>query len=230
MTQSPLPAQLLEALRRIDTCSLANAIEPFGVRLRNEGFTDGSIRAAHPQLPPVIGYAATLKVRSASPPTGARTYCDRTDWWDHVLAMPAPRFLVVQDVGTRIGFGALLGEVHINIIRALGCVAAATNGSVRDLAASAALGFPLFSGSVAVSHSYVHIVEFGTPVEVSSLLVHPGALLHADRHGVLAIPHEIAARLPDEAARLAERERAIVEYCRSPEASVAKLRELVSRS
>ena len=37
----PLTPEQLEALRRLDACTLANAIETFDVRLRNEGFTDG---------------------------------------------------------------------------------------------------------------------------------------------------------------------------------------------
>ena len=33
-----LPPEQLEALRRLDACTLANAIETFHQRLRNEGF------------------------------------------------------------------------------------------------------------------------------------------------------------------------------------------------
>ena len=40
---APSPAWL-DALRALDTCAVANAIESFGARLRNEGFADGSIR------------------------------------------------------------------------------------------------------------------------------------------------------------------------------------------
>ena len=38
--ENMLSPQQLEALRGLDSCALANAIEPFGVRLRNQGFTD----------------------------------------------------------------------------------------------------------------------------------------------------------------------------------------------
>ena len=37
-----LTLEQLEALRRLDACTLANAIETFHERLRNEGFTDGA--------------------------------------------------------------------------------------------------------------------------------------------------------------------------------------------
>jgi hypothetical protein len=39
-----LTPEELEALRQLDACTLANAIETFHTRLRNEGFTDNSVR------------------------------------------------------------------------------------------------------------------------------------------------------------------------------------------
>ena len=41
----PLTPEQLEALRRLDACTLANAIETFHQRLRNEGFVAGGIVA-----------------------------------------------------------------------------------------------------------------------------------------------------------------------------------------
>src|SRR5208283_2387233 len=159
-----LTPEQLETLRRLDACTLANAIESFHKRLRNEGFTDGTVRCLFPRLQPMIGYAATIKVRGSAPPTTDGRYPDRTDWWDYVLSLPAPRVVVVQDVATKVGLGSLLGAVHINILRALGCEGAVTNGSVRDIPAAESLGFHLFAGSVSVSHAYVHIVEVGGAV------------------------------------------------------------------
>ena len=145
----------------MDACTLANAIETFHERLRNEGFADDSVRCLFPQLKPMVGYAATIKIRGSAPPTADGRYPDRTDWWDYILSLPAPRVVVVQDVATQVGLGSLLGAVHVNILRALGCVGAVTNGSVRDIPAAESLGFHLFAGSVSVSHAYVHIVELG---------------------------------------------------------------------
>ena len=166
-----LTSEQWEILRRLDACTVANAIETFDERLRNEGFTDSSVHCQFPQLPPTLGYAATVKVRGSAPPTADSRFPDRTDWWDYILALPAPRVVVVQDVATKVGLGSLLGAVHANILRALGCVGAVTNGAVRDLPAAEKLGFQLFSGSVSVSHAYVHIVEFGTPVEIGGLKI-----------------------------------------------------------
>jgi regulator of RNase E activity RraA len=226
--KNSLAPEVLEALRRIDACALANAIETFQLRLRNEGFASGATRCLCPQLPPMAGYAVTVKIRGSSPPTGARTYLERTDWWDYIQSVPGPRVVVVQDISTKPGLGALLGEVHVNLLKALGCVGAITNGAVRDLPAAAALGFPLFAGHLSVSHSYVHIVEIGTPVEIDGLTVNSGDLLQGDLHGFQSVPVEIAAELPAVAARIRAREQALIALCRAPGFSPDKLRAAVS--
>lgn len=217
----------LAALRAIDTCTLANAIETFKVRLRNEGFTDASIRALTPFPSPVVGYAVTARIRCSNPPPEGGAYKDRTDWWSHVLSLPGPRIAVIEDIDARPGLGSFLGEVHSRILQALGCVAAVTNGSVRDLPAIGASGFQVFANHVSVSHAYAHVVEFGVPVTVAGLEVRPGDLLHADSHGLLSVPKDIAAELPAAAARLTERERRVLELCDRGQPSIEQLREAV---
>ena len=227
-TMTPLlnPKQF-EALRRLDTCTVANAIETFEVRLRNEGFADGTVRCMFPRLEPMLGYAVTARIRSSTPPPDGRAYLDRTDWWNHILSVPAPRVVVIQDIDSRPGLGAFFGEVHANILIALKCAGVVTNGAVRDLPAVEALGFPFFAGNVAVSHAYVHIVDVGGIVEVGGLKIAPGDLVHGDCHGVLSIPGQIAADIPDAAARLDAKERKLIGACRAADFSVEKLRGTV---
>lgn len=224
-----LTPEQMEILSRLDACTLANAIETFHERLRNEGFTDNSVHCLFPHLPPMLGYAATLKIRGSAPPTAAGPYEEHTDWWDYVLSLPAPRVVVVQDVGSKPGLGSLLGTVHINILHALGCVGAVTNGAVRGLAAAEKLRFPLFAGSVSVSHAYVHITEFGTPVEVGGLKIQSGELLHGDLHGVQSIPADIASKIPAAAAEIVAREQELVTLCQSSEFTVEKLRAAITK-
>src|SRR5664280_3129294 len=179
---SILTPEQLEALRRWDACTLANAIETFHERLLNEGFADHTVRCLFPHLQPMLGYAATIKIRGSAPPTTDGSYADRTDWWDYVLSVPAPRVVIVQDVATRPGLGSLVGAVHMNILRALNCVGVVTNGSVRSISAAERAGFHLFAGSVSVSHAYVHIIDIGKPIEIGGLKVQSGDLLHGDLH------------------------------------------------
>lgn len=227
---NPLTSEQLEALRRLDTCTVANAIETFEVRLRNEGFVDSSVRCVFPKLPPMLGYAATVKIRASNPPPEGHSYPDRTDWWNYVLTIPAPRVVVIQDVDRKPGRGAFIGEVHANILLALGCAGAVTNGSVRDLPAVEAAGFHLFAGDVSVSHSYVHIVEIGGAVEIGGLNIQPGDLIHGDCHGVMSVPKDIAAQISSAAARIVEKEQELIALCRSSGFSLGKLREAVKEA
>lgn len=230
-----LTPEQFEALRRLDTCTVANAIESFNVRLRNEGFANNSrVHSIFTHLPPMLGYAVTGRIRSATPPITsslppARTlsFSHRTDWWDYILTIPSPRVVVLQDVDASPGVGAFMGEIHCAICRTLACVGYVTNGAVRDLNAIEPTGFYLFAGQAAISHSYVHIVDFGEPVEIGGLRVRPGGLLHGDRHGVQSVPKSIAAQIPDVAARHVKEELRIIELCGSPDFSLEKLREAV---
>jgi len=225
---SPLSPSELRALRLLDSCVVANAIETFSARLRNEGFADGSVHCLFPQLDPMVGYAATLKIRGSAPPMAGGLYSDRTDWWDYIISLPFPRVLVVQDVATRVGLGSFLGEVHMNIIKALGCVGAVTNGSVRDLQRAQSLGIQLFSGGISVSHAYVHIVEIGGPVEIAGVRINSGDLLHGDLHGFQTIPKKHASEIPSIAARIKAIEEPIIDLCQTVEFSIEKLREAVA--
>ena len=223
----PVDAAQIAALRLLDSSSVSNAIETFDVRLRNEGFTDGRIHCLFEALPPVVGYAVTARIHGSTPPPVGQTYNDRTDWWNYIVTVPAPRIVVIEDTDQRPGLGAMVGEVHANILRALGCVAIVTNGAVRDLPAVRELGLQLFAGCVTPSHAFAHIVDFGEPVEVAGLPVPSGELLFGDRHGIVSIPAGLAASLPSVVAAMRERERQVIELCRSPEFSAEKLRSVV---
>ena len=225
--KSILAPEQMEALRRLSTCKVSNAIETFDVRLRNTGFADASIRCIFKDFPPVVGYAATARVRTSIPPMQGHNYLDRTDWWNAILRIPPPRVVVVEDVEKQPGLGSFVGEVHANILGALGCVAVVTNGAVRDLPEVRSTGFQFFASNVAVSHAYAHVFQFGIPVEIGGLKIEPGDLLHGDQHGILKVPLEIAPRIPAVSHQLQEREQGLIAVCRSADFSLDKLHEFL---
>ncbi len=225
MTFDSLPPALLEELRGLSTCVVDSAIETFGLRLPNTGFADSRVRCMFPDLPTIVGYATTARIRSATPPIEGGTYYCRTDWWKQILAVPAPRIVVMEDADHPAGLGAFVGEVHANILKALGCAGAVTNGAVRDLPQVHAIQFPMFAGNISVSHAYAHVSGFGETVEVGGLKVSPGDVLLADVHGVVSIPMEIAARVPQVARQIRELRQKMTGLCRSPQFTVEKLNE-----
>jgi len=221
--QQPLSPDQLAAIRQFDTCTIANAIEHFGVRLRNEGFTRPGLHCVTGGSPSLLGYAATSKIRSADPPLIGSFYSDRTDWWAAIERLPVPRIAVIQDVDPSSGLGSALGEIHAAILKAFHCDGAITNGAVRDVSKIAGLPFPAFASSVSVSHSYCHMVSYGSAVEIFGLRIQYGTLLYADCHGVVSIPAEIAADLPRVAAGIRAKEQRIIDVCRSPGFSSERL-------
>jgi regulator of RNase E activity RraA len=85
------------------------------------------------------------------------------------------------------------------------------------------MDFHLFATGLTISHAYAHLVEFGRPVEIGGLRICSGDLLHADVHGVLSIPPGIADRIPATAESILDRERRILEHCRSQDFSLDQL-------
>ena len=226
--QGPLDYKTLLALQRLDTPTASNAIEGFNVRPRNQGFMRPEIRSIFPDLGAMVGYAVPAKIRAQQPQPQGGSYVDRSDWWDFIVSIPQPRVVVLEDLDDPPAVGSFWGEVNGSIHQALGCVGVVTNGGVRDLKEVHQMGFQFFAPHVVVSHAYVHMVEFGKPVSVGGLTIRPGELVHADQHGVHTIPVEIAKDIPEQAAKIFEREHRIIDFCHSPEFSLEGLKKLVS--
>ena len=216
---------MIDALRKISSPSIANAIETFNVRPRNQGFMSSEIRCLFPELGPLVGHVVTAVIRAEPQPLeGHRS--STFGWWDYVLSIPAPRVIVVHDLDEPRGQGAQWGEVQANIHKALGAVGTITDGSVRDLDEVRALGFQFAAAHVSVSHAYVHMVDFGLPVKLGGLWVKPGDLIHCDQHGAVTIPPDLVPKVADAVRRVEADERKIIEVCQSREFSADKLKEL----
>ncbi len=61
---APLPAALLEALARYDTPTICNAMEVVAPERRLIGYTTKPLVCPFPDLPPMVGYARTVTIRS----------------------------------------------------------------------------------------------------------------------------------------------------------------------
>jgi 4-hydroxy-4-methyl-2-oxoglutarate aldolase len=222
-TNRDLSYDELERLRQFDTCTLSNAIERLNVRPRNEGFISGAVKCRFPQLKPVIGYAVTARMRSSVTPVNGKYYYAHPEFWNYLASFSGPRILVILDGDQKPGLGALVGEAYARISRSFGCVACVTNGAVRDLPGIEALDYQVFAGSVAVSHAYAHLVDFGDAVEIGGLRISNGDLLHGDRHGVHMIPHRGAGELAALAEQVLREDRELFELTERKDFSAALL-------
>ena len=230
MNPEPISDAQLQQLGSLSTCIVASAIETFGVRLRNKGFTDSRVHCIFKDLPTTVGYAATARIRSSDPPMEGHSYYYRNDWWESILKTPPPRIAVIEDLDPSPGLGAFIGEVHANILLALGCVGVVTNGAVRDLVEVRKAGLQMFAGNVSVSHAYAHVFDFGGAVKVAGLTVHPGDLIQGDQHGVQTIPHEIAGHVPAKALEIMKHRKDLIAFCRSRHFTIEEFGRMIKES
>ncbi len=215
---APLTNEQITELCKITTPTIINAIETFDVQPRNAGFMNPQIRCIFPELGPMVGYAVTGKLCANKPADEEHAGLNH-EMWKHILATPAPRVVVIEDVDDPPAVGSMWGEVNGTIHKALGCVGVVTNGGVRDLDEVRSMGFHFFAAHVIPSHAYEHLVEIGKPVKVGGLVVKPGDLLHGDQHGVIVIPQQIAHLVAARAREVEQNERNIINYFRSPDFS-----------
>jgi len=217
--------ELIEELRRFNTPTIANAVETFHVRPNDAGCSLHQVKCVFPELGVFVGFAATATILSGQP-GGTPRRVNRRDYWEYLAASPRPTAVVMQDL-TNPPAGAYWGEVNTNIHRALGCSGLVTNGSVRDLDEVRPQKFAMFAGAITVSHAYAHLEDFGKTVKIGNVLIASGDLIHADQHGFVVIPHEVAERVPEAARDLERKERTIIDLCRSSEFSIDRLDALV---
>jgi regulator of RNase E activity RraA len=228
MTAMPISRDTLGKLARFDTPTICNVIELFDVRPRDAGFMDGRIRANFPELPPMVGFAATAAFRSGAPPASGDAYGSFIDQVRSFAELPGPAVVVFQDLDDP-PVGATFGEVMCSVYRAFGSTGLLTSGGGRDLEQVRALSYPVFTGSTICSHAYCHILHIGLPVRVGGLVVRQGDLLHGDANGVTNIPLQIATEVAELAAEFVAAERIVLDYVQGPgektPAGLTKVRE-----
>ena len=219
-----LTAADLDALRRYDTPTICNALELVVPERRALGFTTETLICPFPDRPPIVGFARTALIRAMqpAPDSAAGQKALRLDYYRYVASGEAPRIVVIQDTDSRVGFGCFWGEVQSAVHQGLGCLGLVTNGGVRDLDAIAE-GFQVLCGKVTPSHAHVRPVAIGCEVDVFGMVCNSDDLIHADRHGAVVIPKDVAKQVPAAAELCARREAPILAAARAPGFTLASL-------
>jgi 4-hydroxy-4-methyl-2-oxoglutarate aldolase len=236
-------SQVLDKLRAVDTPTICNVIELFDVRPRSQGYMDARIRACFPELPPLVGFAATATFRSSGPPREGDVYSSTQGQVERFAELAGPPVVVFQDLDDP-AIGATFGEQMCRTYQAFGAVGLITSGAGRDLEQVRALRFPVFTAATICAHAYCHTLQVHVPVHVGGVVVYPNDLLHADANGVTTIPLDIAAEVADAAGEFLAAEAVLVDALshgtptldilyqanREKRAMIAKLHQRLSRS
>lgn len=208
---------LLDLLGRVDTPTVCNAIEVVQGKRGFNAFTRGTMICTDPGKA-IVGYAVTAQIAALAPPIEAADVirARRMAYYRAMHDGPKPSVAVIEDVDFPNCIGAYWGEVNTTIHKGFGMAGALTNGVVRDLG-DLAPSFPVVAGSIGPSHGFVHVRSLLEPVTIFGLRVTTGDLIHADRHGAVVIPPEVAPGLAAAIARMQETERLVLDPARQPD-------------
>ena len=192
-----LPHNVLLQLKRWNTPTIYNGWEQITKRDRTrDGINIEETRDFMPQMGPMIGYAVTVVIEPSNPahkqvPGAGEAYLR------YMASVPGPKIVVVQDLDKPHVIGSMWGEVNSNRHRALGCVGTITDGAIRDVDEMTNAGFKALARRLCVGHAFVSPVRWNCEVEVFGQKILPGQLIHADKHGFLAVTEEEEERLLD---------------------------------
>ncbi|MEM9577998.1 MAG: RraA family protein [Pseudomonadota bacterium] len=205
-----MDAALHKLLMEVDTPTVCNAIEVAQGKRGFNAFTRGTMLASHPEAPAMVGYARTARIRAVEPPSEPPEVIKkrRMGYYKHMAEGPRPAVCVVQDLDVPHAIGAYWGEINTNIHKAFGLAGTLTDGVMRDLG-DVPDGYPVVAGSIGPSHGFVHVVDYGQPVEIFGMAVADGDLVHADRHGAVVVPPEVIPKLAQAIQTLMNSERII---------------------
>lgn len=213
----------LAFLRSVDSPTIANAIEPFELRDRCDGFIGGAVECQFPELGVMVGRAVTVTMSSAPGAPASRDGYWRM--WDALDAADSPAVLAIQDVSGAPHRCAYAGEMMATLAQRLGAVGMVTDGALRDVDEVQAIGFHYFMKYPVVSHGNFEIVSVGEPIELDGQRVENGDLLHGDRNGIVIIPDAAIDGLEAAVANIREKEGAQLAYMRGGDFSLADLKQ-----
>jgi regulator of RNase E activity RraA len=190
----------LLGLKRWNTPTIYNGWEQITAHnSARDGFNLEPVTDYMPQMGPMVGYAVTVVIE----PGNADHPRSNPDGWaqyrEYMASVPGPKIVVVQDLDKPALYGAFWGEVNSNIHKSLGCVGTITDGGIRDTDEMNNAGFKALARGLCVGHAHSFPVRWNCPVTVFGREVLPGQLIHADKHGFLAIPEEDQEKLLDAA-------------------------------
>lgn len=220
---SQVTAQDLAVLEQYDTPTICNVIELFDFRPRTQGYMNQSIVACFPEMPPMVGFAATATFMGSSPKDDL-SYGGLEQHVESFSQLPGPAVVVFEDLDQPM-VAATFGEIMCTSYQRFGAKGLITSGAGRDLDQVRALNFPVFTNGTICSHGYSRFPTIGKEVRVGGITIKPGDLIHGDCNGVTTIPIEIAGSVARLCKPYMEAEGLILNYLKKKQVTSPGLAE-----
>jgi regulator of RNase E activity RraA len=187
-------------LKRWNTPTIYNGWEQITKRdPARDAFNLEETRDFMPQMGPMVGYAVTVVTHPSNPQHKKDNPNALPAYLEYIASVPGPKIVVVQDLDSPNIVGSFWGEVNSNIHRSFGCVGTITDGAIRDVDEMTNAGFKALARRLCVGHAHTYTVRWNCEVTVFGQTIRPGDLIHADKHGFMAIAEEEQAALLDAA-------------------------------
>ena len=185
----PLSHAELLGLKRWNTPTIYNGWEQITDHERTSGFVNREeTHDFMPQMGPMVGYAVTGIFEPSNPKHLKKNPNAWAEYREYIAKVSGPKIVVNQDLDRPDCVGSYWGEVNANVSRTLGCVGCINDGAIRDVDEMTNAGFKALAARLCVGHAHAAPAKWGCEVEVFGRRVEPGQLVHADKHGFLAIP------------------------------------------
>ena len=176
-------------LRRWSTGAVCNGWEQITRRqIEGEAINLEPVQDFMPFLGVMAGYAVTVVIQPGNPAPKRNNPQAWSEYRRYVASVPGPKIVVVQDLDKPRLLGAFWGEVTANFHRSVGCVGTIIDGGIRDVDEMGQAGFKALARAMCPGRAHSCPIRWGGEVEVFGRRIVPGQLIHADKHGFLAIP------------------------------------------
>ena len=170
--------EIVTRLRELPTAAISDALDQAGI--------EGALHGLAPLSNDFRAVGPAFTVRYA--PIGGTV----GDFLDDV----PPGAVVVIDNDGRTDV-TVWGGIMTEIAAVRGIAGTVINGVCRDVSASLAQNYPLFSCGrfMRTGKDRVRLAAIGKPVAISGIEIQPGTLICADADGVVAVPAAEAGRI-----------------------------------
>jgi regulator of RNase E activity RraA len=215
-----LENSVLDALAAYDSATVQNAaILVRGFVPEYDDYSGPELKCMLPEFGVLAGYAVTAELFPLHNQPDATGW---DDYYDSIAYAKAPTIAVLKDIDYPQSRGAIFGDGMAYRHRALGCLGAVVDGSVRDVEGIRKAKCGLWGRSRVPGHGPFGIVKHGEPVNVAGLLVRPGDILVCDSDGVTRVPPEIALDVAKKCAEVRKKESEMHRYFSAPGFTVKK--------
>ena len=211
---------VLESLAQYESALVQNS----GILVRgyvpaDQDYSGPELKCMTPDKGTRIGYAITARVM---PNTQQSDSLNNDIFYDTVAYSGVPTIVVLQDVESSPGRGAIFGDEMAFRLNAIGCRGAVVEGSVRDVSGIANSGLGLWSYSRVPGHGYTSWLSIGEAVSVAGLQIEQGDILVCDSDGITRVPAESASQVLEKCEQVREKEAATFSYMSDPDFTLEK--------